>query len=211
MPETDTSTDSPPNDKKKDLKKQNTLIAIGALGLVVTFLMFRRMSANSASTTATTASPTDPYGTYAGGYGSGGYTGGSDPTTLAELQAITGDIQSLSTQVSGLTAPVAAPATASGAAVATSGGAATAQINSADFPTQAPASNPWDILGKITDSNNTYSGVNVGGGAPVYANVGPNGSWIQDWSGNLPVGTQIATPAQFSPLVGQKTVTEHIG
>lgn len=56
-----------------------------------------------------------------------------------------------------------------------------------------PAGSELDVLGKITAAGGVYHGVNVAGGAPVYALVG--GRWQQGFDPSaLPAGTPLATP-----------------
>ncbi len=64
------------------------------------------------------------------------------------------------------------------------------------------------VIGEIT-APSTYTGRNVGGGAPVYAGLGDPTQWVSGFDKHtLPIGTPIATLASEEPNVGTSIVAE---
>ena len=147
-------------------------------------------SANGSTTGTQAASASAPVA--AGTYGTGYSDGGIGADTLAAIlasQAGTGSSTSSTTTATGQTTsniPGSAPVSTIGTA-ATPTTLVQAQGNG-DAGNQL-----LDILGSITGAN-TFTGYNVSGGAPVYADV--NGTWrIGLPASQIPVGSQLATPA----------------
>lgn len=164
------------------------------------------------STTNTTAGNTN--GDTAGALAAANYVSASKATAGATTTAAP---DSLTTFLAGL-AVGAQPASTTpgntGVSVSTpgsTGNPAIQPVNSAAYAVQAATGTSWASLGSIVGANGLYQGLNVGGGAPVYANVG--GTWQQNFNAdNLPVGTQLATPTQFSSYIntGAGIVTEDL-
>ena len=141
-------------------------------------------SANGSTTGTQAASASSPVA--AGTYGTGYSDGGIGADTLAAIlasQAGTTSSTTSTTTASGTTS-TATPTTSTAATPTT---LVQAQGNG-DAGNQL-----LDILGSITGAN-TFTGYNVSGGAPVYADV--NGTWrIGLPASQIPVGSQLATPA----------------
>ncbi|HZS14876.1 MAG TPA: hypothetical protein VFC09_09785 [Candidatus Dormibacteraeota bacterium] len=82
-------------------------------------------------------------------------------------------------------------------------------INADLFPHALPASAGLAVIGAITGAGGQYSGLNVAGGVPVYAETG--GQWVQGFNAKgLPVGTPIATLSSFHQYEVPGQVTENI-
>lgn len=65
-----------------------------------------------------------------------------------------------------------------------------------------------DVLGSTTGGNN-FTGWNVVGGPPVYANI--NGHWVTGWNPHAVArGTELATPATYRSLIGGFTLGEQL-
>jgi hypothetical protein len=81
-------------------------------------------------------------------------------------------------------------------------------VNAQSFPLSVLFGqyNPGDYTQIATITNGQYTGVNVSGGVPVYANV--YGGFVQDFnSKTLPSGTGLYIPTQFVPYEYGPTVT----
>ena len=139
-------------------------------------------SANGSTTGTQAASASAPVaaGTYGTGYSDGGI--GAD-TLAAILASQAGTTSSTSTTT----------ASTSGTSSGTTSTAATPTTLVQAQGNGDAGNQLLDILGSITGAN-TFTGYNVSGGAPVYADV--NGTWrIGLPASQIPVGSQLATPA----------------
>jgi hypothetical protein len=135
-------------------------------------------AAPAAGSTAGTATATTP-GATSYGYGNGG---GIDSSTLAALLA------SQQNGGSGPTGP-AGPTGAAGPAGPSGGVTFNQQLGNGDATGKI-----LDVVGSIVGPGGKYTGYNVSGGAPVYADV--NNVWRIGLPGaQIPVGALLATPA----------------
>lgn len=163
---------------------QRQMVMLG-VPVVAVFALVSGIQKKSAATASAPAVPT-------------GYTlptmASTDAIGTSQLSEfedmLSGNINNLSNQVSGLTAQVSSIPTAAPPPPTPT----LARVNSGDYPVIAAPGTAFDVLGTVT--NGTFSGVNVSGGAPVYANI--NGQWQQDYNlAALPAGTPLATPTTF--------------
>ena len=160
----------PPSSPSSPARRRQTptwYYAAGAAGVAVVFFLYRRSQASkAAAATPAAANALTPV-----------------PSTQAVSGQELGTLLSYITQAQGQPSQVvAAPASTS-----TTGGQFATAVGNGQAGGQL-----LDIVGSIV-APSTYSGYNVTGGAPVYANVG--GQWkLGVPASQLPVGTQLATP-----------------
>lgn len=117
---------------------------------------------------------------------------------LSEFESlVTSSINQLATQVAGIPNQIPAP-------IVNLPGKTVANVKSEWYSQIAPQGTDMVVLGQITPSG--YKGVNVGGGAPVYANV--NGTWQQNFDiSKLAVGTALGTLSTFKDNVDPLNLT----
>lgn len=89
------------------------------------------------------------------------------------------------------------------------GSAAIQNIRAGNYAQQVGGNSSVVELGTIIEQGGLYSGYNVGGGAPVYADI--NGQWMQNFDAKtLAAGTRLATLPGFAGNVGTTKVTEQL-
>jgi hypothetical protein len=156
----------PPTPPARRRQTPTWYYAVGAAGIAVVFFLYRRNQASKAAAATPAANAYTPV-----------------PSTQAVSGQELGTLLSYITQAQGQPAQVvAAPSSTS-----TTGGQFATAVGNGQAGGQL-----LDIIGSIV-APSTYSGYNVTGGAPVYANVG--GQWkLGVPASQLPVGTQLATP-----------------
>lgn len=189
----------PPHDAKKDAKKKHRdnmiLIGVAIVGVILTFLIYRSRQSSSTSTTATTSPPVS--GTVAGGTGGDPYTQqalGSITNALGQqtsaLQGISSLLTTLQSEVGqnvqASPPPSSSPAPVAAAPPATPG---YGYIN-------LPGIGQSVILGYL--GQGSYTGYEVGGGAPVYFG---NAAGVSQGSAQETAGDYAYTPVQYAPLV----------
>lgn len=77
------------------------------------------------------------------------------------------------------------------------------------FPITGVPDTAFEVIGSITGSGGLYSGLNVKGGAPVYAYQ--NGEWKQNFDADkLAVGTALGTPSVFRDYIVPGTVSQDL-
>lgn len=196
--------------KGKDAKAkhhENLLyIGIALVGVIITFLIYRSNKQAQASGTALSSSP--PVSGQVAGQGSGGTA--TDPYAEAGINALTSQFQQQGQAISGLSSllttlqsevgsmqaspPVTTPAAAAPAATPGYG-----YIN-------LPGIGQSIILGQVGQGQ-TFSGYNVGGGAPVYFG---NANGVAQGSQGEVAGNYAYTPVAYASLVGSSVSSEHL-
>jgi hypothetical protein len=196
---------------KRQHRDNLIIILVGVLGVIVTFLVYRKNQEASTTTTGTSA-PATSTGTVAGG------SSASDPyadSMVEQLQgeqdASTSAIQGLQTMIGNLGSELSelgsGPSASSNPATQTPTYSwAITGINAADFPQTVSAAqlsaNPtgYTALGYYGGPGATdFQGAGVSGGAPVYANIfGGLAQGDSQGFSQVPAGTELYTPSQYA-------------
>ena len=176
------------------LKSHKQEAALGAGGIVVAIALYVR-SKNAASGSSSGASSTTP---------------ATADTTSADLyNALEGQIANLQ---QGASSGAGQGQTWKGRKVSSSTGATApstpatpAAPNVQGYGTTALGGSEYDILGNI-GSGQSYSGYEVGGGAPVYFETPGGGNPSTNLSAaqvaGLPAGTEVLTPVSYGGQIG---------
>lgn len=196
--------DSTKKEEKKHTKQTRILIFVGIAGLLLTYLLLRRSQSSSQSGNAS-VDPNQALAQY-------------EAQNQANLAGLASELQALQSGAGGGfgTGTTSNPPPSITVNVSGAGGTSTGQGGGTPAPRFSTATGNADAAGNILDilgiaqPNGSYTGYNVGGGAPVYALVG--GQWkINTQPSQWGPNTELATPQQYAYEISQGTTTEHLG
>lgn len=199
--------------KGKDAKAkhhENLLyIGIALVGVIITFLIYRSQKANQASGTALSSSP-PVSGQVVGSSGSSGTS--TDPYAEAGVNALQSQVQQQGQAISGFTALLNTLQSEVGSMQASPPAASSTPTAAATPATPGygyinlPGIGQSVILGQV-GAGQTFSGYNVGGGAPVYFG---NANGVAQGSAGEVAGNYAYTPVAYASLVGSSVANEHL-
>ncbi len=195
-----------------DLKNKRTQLALGGAGAVVAFALYRRSHAKSSSSSSAPSSTlSDPLASAA--FGTAAIENDVYGALEPQIAALAAQIQHLHPGPTPVPKPKppTQPGKQGGPVKPPNFGKIDANLFPKAFAYNALPAGDLTTLGVISGAGGMFTGHNVAGGAPVYAELGPYGVAVQGFDAKeLPVGTKLVTPSIFSSLLSPNTVQERL-